>query len=127
MMGAVLRPRGAAAKRILEMLAAEPLSVREVAERMNIARNSARYHLERLQEERKVHVDIGERRVRRGHMACLFALGGGPEPAANDGCQAKSRRQPMTPVRHEITAALFGEVAAVPLSTYVTHIYQQND
>ncbi|WP_186177750.1 winged helix-turn-helix domain-containing protein [Burkholderia gladioli] len=126
MMGAVLRPRGAAAKRILEMLVAEPLSVREVAERMNIARNSARYHLERLQEERKVHVDLDAFRARRGHMACLFALGAGPEPDANDG-RTPRRKQPMTPARHEITAAMFGEVAAIPLSTYVTRIYQQNE
>ncbi|WP_186202353.1 winged helix-turn-helix domain-containing protein [Burkholderia gladioli] len=122
MMGSVIRPRGAAAKRILEMLAIEPLSVREVAERMNIARNSVRYHLERLQEERKVHIDLDAFRARRGHMACLFALGAGPD----DGCTPR-RKQPMTPARHEITAAMFGEVAAIPLSTYVTRIYQQNE
>ncbi|CAG9205610.1 Exonuclease SbcC [Burkholderia gladioli] len=126
-MASNVRPRGEVAKLILGMLQHENLSTDDIARRLDIARQSAHYHLSSLRAAKRIHVAGYVRRTYRINLSMVFAIGDKPDATAPLELKSKKLSELVTPERHELMAALFGPAPIVPLSRYVSRIYQQND
>jgi DNA-binding transcriptional ArsR family regulator len=126
-MAANARPRGEVAKLILGMLKHENLSVDDVAKRLKIARPSAHYHLASLRAAKRIRVVAYERRTYRINLSMVFGIGDEPDAIAPPELKSKKLSELVTPARHELTAALFGPAPIIPLSRYISRVYQQND
>ncbi|WP_257828055.1 winged helix-turn-helix domain-containing protein [Burkholderia glumae] len=126
-MAANVRRRGEVSKLILEMLKKENLSVNEVAKRLGIACPSAHYHIAKLRVAKKVRVAAYVRLTYRINLSMIFGIGNEPDAMAPPELKSKKLSELMTPAKHELMAALFGPAPTIPLSQYVSHVYQQND